>query len=119
MPESLQDLAFTLSEKRSLLPWKAYIVGSDAQEVEESLGNLPVQATRVTQALEIDFVFTGQGAQWANMGVEFVDRYAVFHDVMESAQEYFCSLGADWDLIGKSVIESSGYPGALLILSHR
>ncbi|KAI1812332.1 hypothetical protein GGS20DRAFT_28144 [Poronia punctata] len=95
----LQDLAFTFSEKRSLLPWKAYAVGSDVEELRKSLSNLPVQPKRVTQPLEVNFAFTGQGAQWANMGIELVDRYPLFREAIEFARGYFRSLGAEWDLI--------------------
>lgn len=102
----LQDLAFTLSDRRGLLPWKAYAAGSNAEELRQSLTSLPINPMRATQATEITFIFTGQGAQWARMGVELVDRYNIFHDAIESADEYFRSLGATWSLIGTPIHHS-------------
>ncbi|KAI0199868.1 hypothetical protein F4808DRAFT_471302 [Astrocystis sublimbata] len=95
----LRDVAFTLSEKRAWLPWKAYVVGSDGNEVMESLSSLPVQPIRMSQAPEINFVFTGQGAQWANMGFELIERYPIFRESMVFAQECLRSFGADWFLL--------------------
>lgn len=106
----LRDLSFTLSDKRELLPWKGYAVGSSVQELRESLDKLPRRPIRITQTPEVYFAFTGQGAQWANMGVELMDRYQVFQDAMNFANEYFRSLGSQWSLFGTSRNAIHMYP---------
>lgn len=44
------------------------------------------------------FVFTGQGAQWARMGLELLER-AVFKDSVNKSREILEQLGCDWDPI--------------------
>lgn len=46
-------------------------------------------------------VFTGQGAQYARMGLELL-VYPVFHDIMSRANSIMEQLGAEWSLWGRS-----------------
>ncbi|KAK3174764.1 Type I Iterative PKS [Lepraria neglecta] len=81
---SLNDLAWTLQSRRSELPIKAVFSGPSKQEVisnmEAALEKakdsppLPIgqrSAARTSKA-RIFGVFTGQGAQWANMGRDLI-----------------------------------------------
>lgn len=98
-PAYLQDLAFTLSAKRGLLPWKTCVVGANAKHLRLSLESLSMNPIRATQAPDIIFTFTGQGAQWATMGIELMSRYRVYHDSINFADKLFHTLGAQWSLI--------------------
>jgi len=93
----LPDLAFTLSEKRSILPWKAYVFGSDVKATRKSLGGIaaPVRSSR---APRLGFVFTGQGAQWHAMGRELF-AYPDFLASIVSCNTTLHSLGCSWSLL--------------------
>ena len=98
----LRDLAFTLSEKRSRLPWKTTYAANSMQELSGRLerGETAAVSSRSTNKPRIGFVFTGQGAQWAKMGVELC-RYSVFCDTIESAERYLAELGCTWSIFSE------------------
>ena len=98
-PEYLQYLAYTLSNKRSVFPWRSYALAKSFPELIENLSNdhgVP-KAVRVKTVPKIGFVFTGQGAQWYAMGRELM-VYPIFRQSIEAATTYMKILGAEWDL---------------------
>ncbi|KAM0716793.1 hypothetical protein Q7P37_008238 [Cladosporium fusiforme] len=95
----LANLAHTLSTARAGLSWRTTFVADSKAELREHLATtLGQDATRVsdTQAQRIGFVFTGQGAQWAGMGVEMLERPVFGASVAKSA-ELLRSFGCTWD----------------------
>ena len=101
----IADLAYTLSEKRSQMPWKSFAVASSLDQLTEHLEqglNKPIRSTRTPKT---GFVFTGQGAQWYAMGRELLE-YPVFKESLEKADGVFRSLGSSWLLIGTSSLLS-------------
>ena len=55
-------------------------------------------------------LYSGQGAQWAEMGSDLLPLYLVFAQSMLNAEEEFLRLGADWRLLeelGKAKPDSS------------
>jgi acyl transferase domain-containing protein len=95
----LRNLAFTLSEKRSRLPWKSYCITSSMGELMQSLENKDHPSVRSTLEPRLGFVFTGQGAQWAKMGIELL-RYNVFRQSVEAADKYLKQeLGCWWSAL--------------------
>lgn len=96
--QSLNDLAFSLSERRSRLPWKTYALCNSVEELQDKLSNLPSKAIKSRSSLRIGFVFTGQGAQYAKMGQQLL-VYPVFRQSLEAADLYFKSLGSTWSLL--------------------
>lgn len=66
---SLPDLAYTLSERRSRLWHRAYVTTDTSEDLDESQF---VVAKRTTQNPKVALVFTGQGAQWPQMGKDLV-----------------------------------------------
>ena len=97
----LQNLAYTLAEKRSLLPWKSYMVASSVSEMRTNWESLLSQPTRSSGSLDLGFVFTGQGAHWSAMGKDLL-RYPIFEKSLLGANKYFHKLGCTWSLIGKN-----------------
>ena len=95
----LADLAWTLSEKRSRLPWKSFAVANSVTDLEHTLESAPPKGTRSNQAPRICFVFTGQGAQWCGMGRELLE-YPVFRESLKSADAFLRGLGCSWSLLG-------------------
>jgi acyl transferase domain-containing protein len=47
------------------------------------------------------FVFTGQGAQYVNMGYDLV-QYPVFSSFLQQINQLYASLGCQWSIFGKS-----------------
>lgn len=96
--ELLDSLSYTLSDRRSKLMWKTFVVASSVTELSEALQAVspPVKSVSVRS---LAFVFSGQGAQWATMGQELL-AFDSFRSSLESAGACLKSLGCEWDLIG-------------------
>lgn len=92
----LDKLAFTLSSKRSALPWKSFAVVSSTNELPR-LDKLlsPPKKSRANPGL--GFIFTGQGAQWAAMGSQLMTLPAFKESVLRS-EKSLQDLGAPWRL---------------------
>ncbi|KAF4910018.1 Reducing polyketide synthase hmp8 [Colletotrichum viniferum] len=100
----LQDVAFTLGQKRSFFQWKTYAVASSSsiQDVTRVLDtrDASVPETLSSRTPRLGFVFTGQGAQWPAMGMELFEAYGVFRSSIEAADAYLRGeLGCQWSVI--------------------
>ncbi|KAJ5609196.1 type I iterative polyketide synthase [Penicillium herquei] len=102
--ELLQNLSYTLGERRTLFQWVA------AHQVRLENGTLDAAiqalesprfkpARRASESPRIGMIFTGQGAQWYAMGRELLTLYPVFRRSIEEAEAYLNALGADWSLL--------------------
>ena len=103
----LQDLSLTLSQRRSLFPWKSFVMANTPKELHWNLseGNF-TKPIRAEVAPNICFVFTGQGAQYSAMGRSLL-VYSVFKRSMKEASEYLQRLGSRWVLLGKQILCSN------------
>jgi acyl transferase domain-containing protein len=100
----LDDLAYTLCERRSRLPWGCFVVATTKEEIVEKLRAPSLKAIKqLSDVPRLAFVFTGQGAQWWGMGRELL-IYPVFLSVLERADAAVKKLGASWSLLGKSTL---------------
>lgn len=98
----LGDLAYTLAARRTPMAWRSFSV-VDGQGRSETL-NLPAaKCERAARDVGVAFIFTGQGAQYANMGMELL-RYPIFQAILAEAHSIFQELGAEWSLFGKHSI---------------
>lgn len=98
----LEDIAYTLGSKRSMLPWKSYTVADSIEELICKLsGNLSKPCRSSGAAPVLGFVFTGQGAQWYAMGRDLF-QYTVYKESMQQADEYLQTLQCPWSLIGEA-----------------
>lgn len=109
----LLDLAFTLAKKRSMLPWKSFVLGQSLEHLQESLSTLISTPLRASGCPLLRFVFTGQGAQWPSMGRELL-KFQVFKDSLQRADSYFRSLGSTWSLLG-----TFKYPRILCLFTNK
>ena len=96
----LDDLSFTLCARRSVFPWKSFVTASTVKELAWNLseGNF-TKPVRTAATPPLSFVFTGQGAQYQDMGRALL-TYSVFQESMEDASDYIRRLGSPWYLIG-------------------
>ncbi|KAL7793746.1 putative polyketide synthase [Trichoderma ceciliae] len=94
----LADLAHTLSDKRSRLQWKSFAIASSLDELADALalsgdGWTEVMSSSVPR---LGFVFTGQGAQWATMGMGLM-VFPEFSASIEAADVFLRKrLGCPW-----------------------
>lgn len=87
--EFLSQLAYTLSDRRSPLQWKTYVVASSPNQLAETLKNeeSPALIAQSSRQPRIGFIFTGQGAQWPRMGMDLM-AYPVFRESVAAADRY-------------------------------
>ncbi|KAH8722886.1 polyketide synthase PksD [Phaeosphaeriaceae sp. PMI808] len=98
-PKSLQHLAHTLAMRRSKMALRSFAVGN-VDLSSEDIGIASSDCVRSSLETHLCFVFTGQGAQYANMGLELM-RYPVFRSTLNTASDIFQALGANWSLLEK------------------
>ena len=98
-PAFLDDLAFTLSERRSILPWKVAVPATSIANLIESNSTDDIKFSKATKEPILGFVFTGQGAQWHAMGRELISQYPVFRTSLERSRKYLTTFGAEWSLL--------------------
>jgi acyl transferase domain-containing protein len=95
-PEKVNDLAFTLGHKREYLQHRAFAVASPLSSLTVSplskAGNKP----------NIVMVFTGQGAQWPQMGKELMNsaHFPIFRKTINALDAHLQSLedAPDWTI---------------------
>lgn len=98
----LDNLAYTLCSRRSLLQWRSFLVANSLSDLVDKIVETKQKAVRApTSPPNVAFVFTGQGAQWFAMGRELIKPYPAFRKCIEDADRFISKLGADWSLIGK------------------
>ncbi|EDN99357.1 hypothetical protein SS1G_02211 [Sclerotinia sclerotiorum 1980 UF-70] len=93
----LKDLAYTLSERRTRFWHRAYITtqNTDIDENDFIIGQ------KNPEALRIGFVFTGQGAQWPQMGKKLLQFFPWTREILEHLDDALQSLSEppNWLLI--------------------
>ncbi|KAI9736149.1 MAG: Type I Iterative PKS [Cirrosporium novae-zelandiae] len=93
----LDNLTFTLNQKRSTFPFRMAFATSSVADLTEKLEAKNLKVVRASKEPKLAFVFTGQGAQWATMGHELMD-FEPFKASMIKADQCLKSLGCTWSL---------------------
>jgi acyl transferase domain-containing protein len=95
----LRDLAYTLSERRTHHFHRAYVVATNTSldDWDFTFGKMKSNPPR------IGFVFTGQGAQWSQMGKGFVETFPAAKVLLGRLDHVLQSLPSPpmWSLLGK------------------
>lgn len=97
-PSFLDDLAFTLAARRSLLNSRSFAVVNSASQLPH-LSTMTSKPTRSQGTRRLGFIFTGQGAQYHRMGDQLL-AYPVFKRSMDLSATYLKELGCVWGLLG-------------------
>lgn len=95
----IHDIAYTLGERRTHLPWRIAVPAFSCDELAASLNGPDAVPKRVSVNPKLAFVFTGQGAQWPQMGKELLLSHPVFAETLTAASEYLERLGANFSLL--------------------
>ncbi|KAL9594482.1 MAG: hypothetical protein Q9219_007011 [cf. Caloplaca sp. 3 TL-2023] len=105
----LQALAYTTLTKRSTLKKTQYIIASSHDELISQLERSSTRPIwdKTHRRHPLGFIFTGQGAQWPNMGKSLVECSEVFKGVVENCDRILHTLpdGPLWnveDILGGS-----------------
>ncbi|KXT10980.1 hypothetical protein AC579_5172 [Pseudocercospora musae] len=98
----IDDLAFTLSTRRSQFASKAFLV-TRSENSGDHIDPKSAQSKTHTGAIpSIVFAFTGQGAQWSQMGVELAERFSIVHSTFETLDRALATsaIPPEWTILG-------------------
>lgn len=95
----VRDIVYTLGERRTHLPWRIAITASSCDELAALLNEADALPKRVSASAKLAFVYTGQGAQWPQMGRELLTSHPVFAASIKAADGYLARIGADFSLL--------------------
>ena len=100
---ALQDLAHTLLSRRSTLGKSVFFTAHTADEVIENMrrDTLNILKRSGEGNSKIVFLFTGQGAQWPQMGKSLISQSPLFNAVMIECEHHLSVLpdGPPWSII--------------------
>jgi acyl transferase domain-containing protein/NADPH:quinone reductase-like Zn-dependent oxidoreductase len=91
------NLAHTLLNRRTPMQFRFSTAAATPADLLDSLSQKP-RITKTTTSFHSVFVFTGQGAQWAQMGKELTVSHPVFRQSMLKSDEMLKSFGSHWSL---------------------
>ena len=94
----LSDLAYTLAVRRSSLNWKSFVVAGSVFDLHDLTRKLskPVRS-RVDPKL--GYIFTGQGAQFAQMSKDLLG-FPTYLESLRRSEMYLDDIGCQWSLLG-------------------
>ncbi|KAK2861322.1 Type I Iterative PKS [Arthroderma sp. PD_2] len=94
------DVAYTLGERRTHHAFRIAITANNFNELAEDLNDdalLPQRAS--DEPLKLAFIFTGQGAQWPQMGRELLNSHPIFAQTVKECSDFLESIGSDFSLM--------------------
>lgn len=111
LESEMQDLAYTLTQRRSHMELRKVMLFemTTVRGGQQELAQLEIEDDNKGQAssnnsnpLPFGFVFTGQGAQWAEMGKELIETNSTFRSTIRNVDRILQSLpknqAPDWTI---------------------
>ena len=100
----ISDLAYNLSQRRTMHRYRSFAIGHDRQSIMQDLAAQKPIAKWVRafdSPPKIGFVFTGQGAQWYAMGRQLIELSPFFRATIERCDEVLHRLpdSPEWTCI--------------------
>jgi NADPH:quinone reductase-like Zn-dependent oxidoreductase/malonyl CoA-acyl carrier protein transacylase len=92
-------LSYTLGQRRTHHQWRIAFTASSCYELGPYLSAPDARPSRALKSPKIAFVYTGQGAQWAQMGRELMTSHPVFANTINAAATILSNLGAEFSLV--------------------
>ncbi|KAK8109398.1 hypothetical protein PG999_007535 [Apiospora kogelbergensis] len=95
----LQDLSYTLGQRRTQFPRHRLALSADSLSSLLEQLRTASPSTKASETLDGDiaFIFTGQGAQYFQMA-SGLEQYDVFSQAIKRAESFLANLGAPWSL---------------------
>jgi len=95
-PPALADMSYTLSKRREFYNCRAFCVAA-------TLTSTPLEMSpisTVSEPTKLIFTFTGQGAQWAQMGAELMEKSTIFRARIQALDTFLKTLPdpPEWSL---------------------
>lgn len=95
----LDKLSFTLAARRSHMLWRAFTITMNSSDSEGKDDLTLAKPLRSSTETGLAFVFTGQGAQYVDMGWDLI-QFPVFADTLRQINNLYGELGCSWSLFG-------------------
>ena len=95
----LDDLAFTLAARRSCMLWRTYAIVAGGNK-DKDLNLAPAKPVRSSTETGMAFVFTGQGAQYVEMGIGLLN-YPIYKETLQQIDDIYRGLGCHWSIFGR------------------
>ncbi|CAG8974765.1 hypothetical protein HYALB_00000377 [Hymenoscyphus albidus] len=114
-----RDLAFTLRQRRSAFGYRAAITATSVDDLRskvnakltEKEAPIGIRALPARSSKKILGVFTGQGAQYARMGAELIEKSVVAGEIIDELERHLAQLPTEdrpaWSLRGEILADSS------------
>ncbi|KAI8964847.1 hypothetical protein F5Y11DRAFT_57289 [Daldinia sp. FL1419] len=97
-PTKLDRLAYTLAVRRSQMLWRTFAIDEPGSQTGKKLSfSKPVRSASQSG---LGFVFTGQGAQYVDMGWDLI-QYPVFSETLRQIDSIYGSLGCKWSIFNE------------------
>ena len=103
----ISDMAYTLTSRRSYMPWRHTFVASKEEEMLAALLSESLRVFKTTKVNRVIFIFTGQGAQWPAMGKELISSCLQFKESLQNSSAILNGLGASWNPLDELSVEEA------------
>ncbi|HEU5229536.1 MAG TPA: type I polyketide synthase, partial [Ktedonobacteraceae bacterium] len=105
--QTLNDICYTASLRRTHHDYRLAVIGSDRQEIRDKLvifqrNEAALEASRfghiANRAHKIVWIFPGQGSQWLGMGRDLLEQEPVFRAAIEACDRVMRKY-VEWSLL--------------------